>query len=129
MSMQMCSGAMLLCRLGMAPSSLMVLPVNRTMPANIPAANIINNKPMVDIMPFGACMSLADPTVADATSAAMGVLTPTPYIPVTTAPGTLGAPTVLKANMPALNNTSNLMCNWAGVFTITNPGQMTVMIP
>jgi hypothetical protein len=33
----------------------------------------------------------------------MGVLTPRPYIPVTTAPWTLGAPTVLIVNMPALN--------------------------
>jgi len=129
MSMQVCSGAMLLCSFGMAPSSLMVLPVNRTMPANMPAANIMDNKPMVNIMPFGACMSLANPTVAAATSAAMGVLTPMPCIPVTTASWTLGAPTVLIANMPVLNNMPKLMCNWAGVITITNPGQMTVMIP
>lgn len=129
MSMQVCSGAMLLCSFRLAPSSLMVLPVNRTIPANMPAANIMDNKPMINKMAFGACMSLADPTVAAAISAAMGVLTPMPYIPATTAPWTLGAPTVLIANMPALHHTPNLMGNWAGVLTITNPGQMTVMIP
>ena len=114
MSMQVCSGAMLLGSFGMAPPSLMVLPANRTMPANMPAANIMHYKPMVNIMPFGACMGQANPTVAAATSAAKGVVTPPPYIPVTTDPRTLGAPRVLIANMPALNNTPKWMCNRAG---------------
>ena len=73
------------------------------MPANMPAANSKDNRPMVNIMPFGERMNLANPAVAGATSAAMGVLTPRPYIPVTTAPWTLGAPTLLIVNMPALN--------------------------
>jgi hypothetical protein len=36
---------------------------------------------------------------------------------------------VLLANMPALNNTSKLMCMWAGVMEVVMPGQMTYMIP
>jgi hypothetical protein len=31
--------------------------------------------------------------------------------------------------MPALNNSSTLMCNWGGVIQITNPGQTSVQIP
>jgi hypothetical protein len=31
--------------------------------------------------------------------------------------------------MPALNNTSKLMCNWGGVIQIVAPGQTSVMIP
>ena len=70
-------GAMLQCSFGAAPSSLVVLPTNKIL-ATTPAANIMDNKPMLNIMPFGVCMSMANPMVAAATAAAMGVLTPMP---------------------------------------------------
>jgi hypothetical protein len=127
--MQTCMGATLQCSFGAAPSSLMVLPINRVMTSNVPAANIMDHKPMVNILPFGVCTSLANPMVASATAAAMGVLTPMPCIPVTTSPWVPGSPTVLLANAPALNNSSKLMCNWAGVISIVVPGQMTHLIP
>ena len=129
MPQQVVSGAMMMCSFGVAPSSLIVLPVNRTMAGGVPAANIMDNKPIVNIPPFGMCTSLANPTVAAATSAALGVLTPMPCVPVIAAPWTPGSPTVLIGNMPALNNTSTCMCNWAGVISITFAGQVTVMIP
>jgi hypothetical protein len=127
--MHVCSGAVLQCSLGLAPSSLVVLPVNMMMTGNMPAANIMDNKSMVNIMPFGACTSIVNPTVASATAAAMGVLTPMPCIPVTPAPWVPGAPTVLLGNMPALDNTCKLMCNWAGVIQVMYPGQVTERIP
>lgn len=129
MPMQVCMGAMLQCSFGAAPSSLVVLPLNRVITSNMPAANIMDNKPMVNILPFGVCMSLANPTVAAATSAAMGVLTPMPCIPVTPAPWAPGAPTVLVGNMPALDNSSTLMCAWGGTIMVTSPGQVTEQIP
>jgi len=129
MGLHVCSGAMLQCSFGMAPSSLVVLPVNRVFTSAMPAANIMDNKPMVNILPFGMCMSLANPTVASATAAAMGVLTPMPCMPVIPAPWVTGSPTVLLANMPALNNTSKLMCMWAGVISVINPGQVQELIP
>jgi hypothetical protein len=129
MPQHVCAGATLMCSFGVAPSTLMVLPVNRVMTSNMPAANIMDHKPMVNIMPFGMCNSPANPTVAAATAAAMGVLTPMPCLPVTTAPWMPGAVTVLLANMPALNNTSKLMCNWGGVIQVTAPGQFTEQIP
>jgi len=129
MGLHVCSGAMLQCSFGMAPSSLVVLPVNRVFTSARPAANIMDNKPMVNILPFGMCRSLANPTVASATAAAMGVLTPMPCMPVIPAPWFPGSPTVLLANMPALNNTSKLMCMWAGVISVINPGQVQELIP
>ncbi len=129
MAMQVCSSAQLMCSFGMAPSSLMVLPVNMVMTSNQPAANIMDNKPMVNIMPFGMCTSMANPTVAAATAAAMGVLTPMPCIPNTTAPWVPGVPTVLIGNQPAVDNTCKLMCMWAGVIQVVMPGQMTHMVP
>jgi Domain of unknown function (DUF4280) len=129
MAKQVCMGAMLKCSFGMAPSSLMVLPVNRVLTSNVPAANIMDHKPMVNILPFAMCQSIANPMVAAATSAAMGVLTPVPCIPVTTSPWVPGAPTVMLANMPTLNDSSKLMCNWGGVIEVTMPGQMTHDVP
>ena len=128
MAMQVCMGAMMQCSFGAAPSTLVVLPANKVLTVT-PDANIMDNKPMVNIMPFGMCSSMANPTVAAATAAALGALTPMPCVPVIPAPWAPGSPTVLIANMPALNNTSKLMCAYAGVIQITNPGQTTVMIP
>jgi hypothetical protein len=95
----------------------------------VPDANIMDHIPMVNIMPFGMCMSPSNPTVAAATSAALGVLTPMPCIPATPAPWAPGAETDLIANFPALDNVSQLMCIWGGVITFTTPGEMTVQIP
>jgi hypothetical protein len=112
-----------------APGTLTVLPVNMVMTSSQPAANIMDNKPMVNIAPFGMCTTLTNPAVAAATSAAMGVLTPQPCVPVTTAPWVPGAPTVLVANQPALNNSSKLMCQWGGVIQVLVPGQTQTMVP
>lgn len=129
MAIQVCLGAMLQCSFGAAPSTLVVLPQNHTMTGGPPGANIMDNKPIVNVPPFGMCSSMANPTVAAATAAALGVLTPMPCVPVLPAPWVPGSPTALIGNMPALNNTSKLMCAWAGVIQIVNPGQTTVMVP
>ncbi len=128
MSQLVCMGALLQCSFGVAPSSLVVLPANKVL-SGTPAATIMDNKPMANIMPFGMCNSIANPMVAAATAAALGVLTPMPCIPVTAAPWAPGSPTVLIGGMPALNNTSKLMCNWAGVIQVVSPGQFTTMVP
>lgn len=129
MGMLVCMGAMCQCSFGAAPSSLVVTPENKVLGCNLPAATIMDNVPMKNIMPFGMCSSMANPQVSAATSAAMGVLTPMPCMPVIAAPWTPGCPTVMIANKPALNNSSKLMCNWAGVISINNPGQTTVQVP
>jgi len=129
MAQQVCNGATLQCSFGIAPSTLVVLPVNRVATGSQPDANIMDSEPMVNIMPFGMCFSLANPSVAAATSAALGVLTPMPCVPVTPAPWVAGAPTVTIANMPTLDNQSTLMCTWGGVIQIINPGELTVSVP
>lgn len=123
-----CMGGMMKCSFGVAPSSLMVLPANRVM-TGTPTANIMDNKPMVNVLPFGMCQCPANPMVAAATAAALGVLTPMPCIPNTVAPWVVGAPTVMIGNMPALNSTSKLMCVWGGVIELLPPGVPTVNVP
>jgi len=133
MPMQVCMGAMMQCSFGMAPSSLVVIPaapsMKMTFTNQMPDANIMDHVPMMNIMPFGMCMSPTNPTVAAATAAALGVLTPMPCIPNTPAPWVTGAPTVLLGNMPTLDNVSTLMCIWGGVIQFTSPGEMTVEVP
>lgn len=126
MGVQCCMGASMMCSFGAAPSTLVVLPTNKVL-ATTPAANIMNHKPIVNIPPFGMCMSPSNPTVAAATAAALGVLTPMPCVPVTSAPWIVGSPTILIGNMPTLDNNSKLMCNWGGVIQFVTPGQFKVM--
>jgi hypothetical protein len=52
-----------------------------------------------------------------------------PCVPVTSAPWVTGAPTVLIGDVPALNDSSKLTCNWGGVIQITFAGQATVQVP
>jgi hypothetical protein len=129
MGMQVCMGAMMTCSFGVAPSTLVVLPANRVLAGGPPAATIMDHAPIVNVPPFGMCQSPSNPTVAAATAAALGVLTPMPCVPVTAAPWIVGSPTVLIGSMPALNDSSKLMCSWGGVIGITSPGQVTDQIP
>ena len=129
---QVCMGAQMMCTFGMAPSALVVLPVGKfTFTDQMPDANIMDHIPMTNIMPFGMCMSPSNPTVAAATAAALGVLTPMPCIPATPAPWITGAiaPPVLLGNQPSLDNVSTLNCIWGGVITFVTPGEFTVNIP
>lgn len=123
------SGALLQCSFGAAPASFQVLPINRVTAGGTPAGNIMDNKPILNIPPFGMCQSVANPAVAAATAAALGALTPMPCMPVIPAPWVPGTPTVLIANFPALDTSCQLMCAWAGVITVSQPAQMTVTVP
>jgi hypothetical protein len=94
----------------------------------MPAANIMDFKPIANIPPFGMCNSMSNPTVAAATAAALGVLTPMPCLPVTT-PWKPGAPTVPIANFPALNNSSTCQCAFGGAISISFAGQVQTQVP
>ncbi len=129
MPQHVCNGALLTCPFGLAPATLTVLPTDRVMTSNQPAATIMDHQPLVNIGSFGLCTSPANPAVAAATAAAMGVLTPQPCIPMTMAPWVPGAPTVLVGNKPALDNTCQCLCQWGGVIQVSSPGQFTELIP
>jgi hypothetical protein len=129
MPKQVVNGALLKCSFGAAPSSFVVLPMNRVTCGGQPAANIMDHIPMTNIVPFGMCSSIANPTVASATSAAMGTLTPMPCMPNTPTPWTAGAPTVPIGGMPALDDSAICMCTWGGVIKIVSPGQVATDIP
>ncbi len=130
MGLPVVTGALLMCPFGAAPGEFMVIPINRTMMGGPPAANIMDHMPFMNVLPYGVCISMANPMVAAATAAALGVLVPMPCLPMTFIPWLPGAPTVIMGNMPLTNNTSKCQCLWGGVISPTLPGgSMTVESP
>jgi Domain of unknown function (DUF4280) len=118
-------GALMMCDFGVAPATLSPLP-HMVMAASMPVATITDSAPMVNIPTFGMCSSLANPEVASATSAALGVLTPMPCVPATAAPWAPGSVAVTISGVPALSQDSTCQCMWGGTITITFPGQVMV---
>jgi uncharacterized Zn-binding protein involved in type VI secretion len=114
------STAMVQCSFGVAPATLNVIPSGVLIEGK-PAATITDSAPMVNVPPFGMCTSLGNPTVAAATAAALGVLTPMPCVPATT-PWVNGATTTTIGGKPALTLGAQCTCAYAGVIQIVNPG-------
>ncbi len=117
------------CSFGLTPSPLIVLPDRTVMAEGMLMGNISDFVPLANIESFGECISLANPEVEAATAAAGGVLTPMPCIPATVTPWVSEALTVHVMGFPAIDQTAFLMCTWAGVIHILEPGQATVMVP
>ena len=130
MPLPLVMSAQLLCSFGAAPSTLVVIPGSDIVmfEGKFPAT-FDQNKPIANVPPFGMCMSIANPTVASATAAALGVLTPMPCVPVIPAPWAPPIPTVLVNSKPIVNQTAMLTCAWAGVITVTNPGATKEIVP
>jgi len=116
------TGGMMQCSFGLAPAALNVLPTSRVTIEGRPAATITDMAPMVNVPSFGMCSSLANPTVAAATSAALGILTPMPCLPATVGPWKPGAMKTVIAGMPALTSGSTAMCAYGGVISLLVPG-------
>ena len=127
MAIQTCTGAQLMCSMGLAPSVFNATP-KPLLAGGKPVGNIQDFVPILNIAPFGLCRSPANPVVAAATAAAQGTLTPMPCVPATVAAWTPGSALVQWAGVPALNNSSTLNCMWAGVISITDPGQAAVQV-
>jgi len=94
------SGAMIMCSFGLAPSTLTVV-APRPIVEGRPVATITDVAPGANIAPFGMCQSLANPMVAAATAAALGVLTPMPCVPAVPAPWIPMAPQTTAGGVPA----------------------------
>jgi hypothetical protein len=115
------AGASIMCTFGLAPSALMVA-APRPIVEGRPVATITDIAPGVNIPPFGMCQSLANPTVAAATAAALGVLTPMPCVPVIPAPWIPMAPQTMAGGIPVLVAGSTCVCAFGGSISLTMPG-------
>ena len=101
------TGAILKCDKGASPSIL-----NATVPMTPlvdgkPVATILDNKPAVNVMPFGVC-----------------AITKMPCVPVTPIPWVPGETTIpLPSLFPILTEISLLPCLVGGIIKVQNPGQ------
>jgi hypothetical protein len=115
-----CTGAALQCSFGAKPSTFSASGQKVSAPQ---AAGVITDTSAQSIPPFGTCMSMSNPQVASATSAAQGVLTPQPCQPVVSAPWTPGSARVTIGHVAALDSASQCACAWAGKITVSSAGQ------
>ncbi|MBR4515656.1 MAG: DUF4280 domain-containing protein [Lachnospiraceae bacterium] len=122
------TGAQLMCSFGTTPGNLTATNQQTVLIEGKPAATLSDTAPMVNITPFGMCTSLANPQVAAATAAALGVLTPQPCIPAPAGTWIPSQSTVLAGGTPCLTNDCKLMCSYAGSISIVNPGQVKASI-
>ncbi len=127
MALYATTGTQCLCSFGTAPAALNATQQTTVMMQSKPVATILDCQPNTNIPPFAMCTSLANPAVAAATAAALGVLTPQPC---TLVPAGTWIPTqqkVMACNKPCLMTDSTLMCAYAGQIKMTVPGQSGVL--
>lgn len=114
------------CTMGTAPAPVKVTSQTKVLAGGKPAATIQDCQGVANVGPFGMCNSLANPAVASATAAALGVLTPQPCMPVPAGSWIPTKPKVLVGGKPCLTSDCKLMCAYAGSISMTNPGQVKV---
>lgn len=119
--------ATLTCTMGASPASLTVVRP-RVTAANKPVANVKDDAPTANVGSFGMCNASANPAVAAATSAALGVHTPAACVPATSGPWSPGASRVTVEGAAALHDGCVLGCRWSGTIRISNPGQAKVEV-
>lgn len=123
------TGAKCMCSFGTAPCSLQATSQTTCLEEGKTVATIQDMQPNVNLQPFGMCTSLANPAVAAATAAALGVLTPQPCTMVPAGTWIPSNPKVMIGGVPCLTNEATLMCGvGAGTIRIMAPGQTKVLV-
>jgi hypothetical protein len=126
MAIAVVSGATYMCSFGTSPGTLNVTSQAAVLVSGRPAATVTDVAPMASVTPCGMCTTVTNPTVAAATAAALGVLTPQPCIPAPV--GTwLGGKSPLISGKPGLANDAKLLCAYGGSINVVSPGQTTVI--
>lgn len=124
----MVNGALLQCSMGTVPTPLTVLPVGRLMIEGQPAARITDTVPGLNIKPFGLCRSLLNPAVAAATTAALGVLTPMPCLPVPAGPWLSPVTRTVAGGLPLLGSGGTCLCAFAGTISVQLPAALRTQV-
>lgn len=113
-------GSMCLCTFGVAPGILNPLPVPPVFFIT-PVGNILDTIPMVELTPFGACISPANPTCWKGPVFSPGVCIPAPiWVPMN--------PTIIGGGAPILDLSSTAICStFSGVIKPINTPAMTIV--
>lgn len=119
-------GAVLRCTLGAAPSTFAVATPHMVAGDQLAAGNVSDFVPSTNVPPFGLCRAPTNPQVASATSAAGGVLTPQPCVPVLATAWAPGSVSVTVDHQPALHDGCTCSCQWGGVLSVASAGQLDV---
>ncbi len=114
------------CSFGTAPAPIKVTSQAKVIAGGKPCGTIQDAGGISNVGPFAMCTSMANPQVAAATAAAMGVLTPQPCSPVQAGTWIPTKPKVLVNGKPCLASDCKMMCAYGGSISIINPGQVKV---
>lgn len=121
--------AVLKCPFSEAPCNLKVTSQTGLMAEGKPVATIQDCQPGVNIPSFGMCRSMANPQVAAATAAALGVLTPQPCSMAPMGTWSMTRPGVMAGGKPVLTSEAGLLCiAGMGNISIKFAGQTKVLI-
>jgi len=107
-------GAGLMCSVGAAPGRLSFADPSRS------SATVKDCAPHQNVLPFGMCMSMANPMVQAGIAASQGVMTPCACMPVITGQWSPSLPieNLGKPPAPAIDTGSILHCAWGGIIRI-----------
>ena len=119
-------GAKCVCTMGQIPADLKITSQQLVLGDNKPVGTISDSGSQVNVGPFGLCTSLANPQVAAATAAALGVLTPQPCVPMPAGTWIPTQPKILVKGQPVLCSDCKMMCAYAGSISIVMPGQVKI---
>ncbi len=129
MGVMVVAGAKCTCPFGTTPCTLQVTSQLSCMADGRPIATIQDMQPGTNLPTFGMCTSLANPTVAAATAAALGVLTPQPCSMVPAGTWIAAGTKVLVGGVPCLTGDATLVCGFgSGTISIVDPGQTKTIV-
>ena len=118
------SKATLKCSCGDKTAKLTVYPDRTVELTEKPTANISDHISLYNIAPFGKCHTTRYPATGAATAANHGHLTPMPCVPGTVTEWINGKDDYIIKGKPALLKSSYCRCQWGGIITITDDGQI-----
>ena len=121
------TGALIQCPFGTIPANLTVTSQCIVLAEGKPAATIQDCAPGVNISGCGMCSSLANPQVASATAAALGVLAPQPCVPAVAGTWIPTQTICLADGKPCLTGDATAVCSYGGTLSIMDAGQKTVV--
>lgn len=118
------SQATIKCSCGDKCTKLTVYPDRIVFLTEKPMANISDHVSMYNIASFGKCHTTTYPPTGSATAANHGCFTPMPCVPGTVTEWINGKNDYLVKGKPALLKSSYCRCQWGGIITIIDDGQI-----